>query len=346
MAEVVSSTSSVNTLRVDDQLTGLIQYSGGWDTAGGLEEYLATTHKTFQSGVSAIFSFTGSTGAKVVGTLGPTFTDSSQYGPNIGTPNSSYSIDRTSLKLYSGAFATAPKYSQTFFQATGLENGQHTLRLTYLGGSPYYLDYIEYIQPIADATTVAKGSDEAGSGSGAAVQSSATHATTTLNGADPASETSVSASLTFFPSSTSTASSYFSSSNTTLSSNSISSEPSSSISNTVPTSSPSSHNSTSAVVGGVSGARNVFDPGLILLWFFCHRRRKNWDVVSAIPDAGILRVTPFNSQPVSVGGEAGSSSTRPREKGGFPKRLSYSQFDAYTAYTCTVAVISPISPQQ
>jgi hypothetical protein len=56
---IVGSNGSSTTYIVDDSDTNLINYSGGWSTAGVSAEFNSTTHATAVTGSKATFIFNG-----------------------------------------------------------------------------------------------------------------------------------------------------------------------------------------------------------------------------------------------------------------------------------------------
>lgn len=138
MAVVVPSTDpSITKIIVDDQLTDLITYSTGWSTAGVQEEFAGTTHTTTIAGSTATFPFNG-TNVFVFGTIGPT---------GSSPPNSTYFVDGGQPTSFTGVTTSIPLRSIIFFQSQILPNGPHTLVITYTGGDPYFLDYIQFYVP-------------------------------------------------------------------------------------------------------------------------------------------------------------------------------------------------------
>jgi len=136
---------AANSTIIVDEADSQVQYSGGWTTGGVYPEYDSTTHLTAGVGEYAMFNFTG-IWVSVYGTLGGT----GLTVIDAGIPQSQYVIDGGEPTSF-----TAPNVSQTlyhyqYFSSGLLSDGEHSLVVTYMGGSQggnstLWLDFFEYL---------------------------------------------------------------------------------------------------------------------------------------------------------------------------------------------------------
>jgi hypothetical protein len=84
----------------------------------------------------------------VFGTVGPT--------DNFGPPVSLYSLDNLSDVTFAAPNTSIALYSQPFYQSPPLQNGRHTLVITFKSsGSSFFLDYISFQLPPTSSTATA-----------------------------------------------------------------------------------------------------------------------------------------------------------------------------------------------
>ncbi|KAJ7635050.1 hypothetical protein FB45DRAFT_744550, partial [Roridomyces roridus] len=121
-----------------DNADPLVHYAGSWTTAGGSEEFQATTAVSVTQGSTASLSFTGSS-IGVYGTLGPV------SGPSNTTMG--FVVDNN--KAFSGSF-TAPAnlgaaiHHNIFWQSPTLTDSEHTLVITMTDTGAFDILFLDY----------------------------------------------------------------------------------------------------------------------------------------------------------------------------------------------------------
>jgi hypothetical protein len=122
---------------VDDTATDQVSFERAWQTGGVVPELQRTTHGTTANDARAIFKFTG-TKVAAYGTVDLngddhwTTTYQVDAGPITTLDSSTYSV-------------TLPMHQMKFFESPSLEDGDHTLIITYTSGPlEYWLDYFTY----------------------------------------------------------------------------------------------------------------------------------------------------------------------------------------------------------
>ncbi|KAG6833407.1 hypothetical protein H0H87_007392 [Tephrocybe sp. NHM501043] len=136
------------TVTIIDDTSQDLKYSGDWTIGGTSNEYNITRHGTAAVGSQVTCTFNGSL-IEVFGSIG------GEKGDKSLAATSSYTIDNNSTVQFTGAIGTVPLYKQLFFSSGALEDGQHSLVITYTtaGKNEYWLDYFRVTHSSSSGTT-------------------------------------------------------------------------------------------------------------------------------------------------------------------------------------------------
>ena len=279
-----------------------IQYSPGWQAFENGSELDGTKHGAAAAGLTASFSFTGTSCAVLLRPHTFPLRNGTMAGTQVivvgslgsvdvhGIPTTLYALDGVEAGSY-----TAPvvdpgffRLNVTFFSSKTLAPGDHTLVITNVNGtSPnvFWLDYLEYIPSVASTTTTSTSSSSS---------SSATTLATSPSSPSSSSNTS-SSSESLTSSSTSSASNQAGPSTTsqsTTSSTTAAAPPSNptSPSNADTSTTSTSHNHAGAIAGGIVGGAALVLALALLLIYLRRRRRQKGTSTLADPRKHLLHI--------------------------------------------------------